>query len=85
MGKICGNATTVYIKEIKQHRLLSGNTSESAIVKTFDRGRKLKNERYVTSDSIFTKRDKAMFYVKGQCKANKKKEKHSVAVKRSYN
>ena len=43
------------IKEIEQHRQLSGKTPESAIIKTLDRGRKFKNERYITSDSIFTK------------------------------
>ena len=40
------------IKEIEQHRQLSGKTPESAIIKTLDRGRKFKNERYITSDSI---------------------------------
>ena len=48
-----------------------------------DRGRKFKNERYITSDSIFTKCDKGVFYVKGLCKASMKKEKRSVAVKLS--
>ena len=48
-----------------------------------DRGRKLKIKRYITSDSIFTKCDKGIFYVKGLCKASMKKEKRSVAVKLS--
>ena len=69
------------IKEIEQHRQLSGKTPESAIIKTLDRGRKFKNERYITSDSIFTKCDKRVFYVKGLCKASMKKEKCSAAVK----
>ena len=71
------------IKEIEQHRQLSGKTPESAIIKTLDRGRKFKNERYITSDSIFTKCDKGVFYVKGLCKASMKKEKRSAAVKLS--
>ena len=62
------------IKEIEQHRQLSGKTPESAIIKTLDRGRKFKNERYITSDSIFTKCDKGIFYVKGLCKASMKKQ-----------
>ena len=66
------------IKEIEQHRQLSGKTPESAIIKTLDRGRKFKNQRYITSDSIFTKYDKGIFYVKGLCKASMKKEKHSL-------
>ena len=71
------------IKEIEQHSQLSGKTPESAIIKILDRGRKFKNERYITSDSIFTKCDKSVFYVKGLCKASMKKEKRSVAVKLS--
>ena len=71
------------IKEIEQHRQLSGKTPESAIIKTLDRGRQFKNERYITSDSIFTKCDKGIFYVKGLSKASMKKEKCSVAVKLS--
>ena len=70
------------IKEIEQHRQLSGKTPESAIIKTLDRGWKFKNERYITSDSIFTKCDKGIFYVKGLCKASMI-EKRSVAVKLS--
>ena len=71
------------IKETEQHRQLSGKPPESAIIKTLDRGRKFKNERYITSDSIFKKCDKGIFYVKGLCKASMKKEKRSVAVKLS--
>ena len=69
------------IKETQQHRELSCKTPESAIIKTFDRGRKFKNGRYVTSDSIFTKCNKSIFYVKGLCNASMKKEKPSIAVK----
>ena len=71
------------IKEIEQYRQLSGKTPESAIRKTLDRGRKFKNERCITSDSIFAKCDKDVFYGKGLCKAGIKKEKRSVAVKLS--
>ena len=68
------------IKEIEQHRQLNSKTPESAIIKTLDRGPKLKNERCITSDSIFTKCDKGVFYVKGLCKASMK-EKRSAALK----
>ena len=71
------------IKEIEQHRQLSGKTPESAIIKTLNTGRKFKNERYITSDSIFAKRYKGIFYVKGLCKASMNKEKRSVTVKPS--
>ena len=44
----------------------------------------LKNKKcFLGSDSIFTKCDKRVFYVKGLCKASIKKEKLSVAVKLS--
>ena len=71
------------IKEIEQHRQLNGQTPESAIIKTLDRGRKFKNERCITSDSIFTKCDKGIFFVKELSKASMKKEKRSVTVKLS--
>ena len=71
------------MKEIEQHRQLSGKTPKSAIIKTSNRGRKFKNERYIPSDSIFTKCGKGIFYVKGLCKASMKKEKRSVTVKLS--
>ena len=68
------------IKELEQHRLNSGKTPDSAIIKTLDRGRKFKNERYLSSDSIFTKWDGNNFHVKCQCKASMKKEKRDVLV-----
>ena len=43
------------IKEIERRRQFSGKTPESAIIKTLERGRKFKNERYITSDSILKK------------------------------
>ena len=58
-------------------------TTESAILKIFNRGRKFKNESYITSDSIFIKCDKGIFYVKGLCEASMKMEKRLVAVKPS--
>ena len=61
------------IKEIEQHRQLSGKTPGSAIIKTLDRGQKFKNEHYISSDSILTKCDKGVFYVKGLCKSSMKK------------
>ena len=84
-GKSVERLPQFTIKQIKQHRLLNSKASESAIIKTLDRGRKFKNECCMTSDSIFTKRDKGIFYFKGLCKASmKKKKKRSVDVKLSY-
>ena len=69
-------------QKIEQHRQLHGKTPESAIIKTLGRGRKFKNERYITSNSIFTKCGKGIFYTKRHCKGSMKKEKRSVAVKK---
>ena len=71
------------IQEIKQHRLLIGKTPESAIIKTLDREQKFKNVCCITSDSIFTKFSKDIFYVKGLCKASMQKVKCAVARKLS--
>ena len=51
-GKSLEMLSQFTIKEIEQHRQLSGKTPESAIIKALDRGRKFKNEPYITSDSI---------------------------------
>ena len=83
LGKSLEMLPQFTIKEIEQHRLLIVKRSESAIIKTLYRGQKFKNKRYITSDSILTKCDKGIFYVKGLCKAIMKKEKRSVAVKHS--
>ena len=71
---------SVTIKEIEEHRLSSGKTPDSAVIKTLDRGRKFKTERYLSSDSVFTKWDQFYFYIKCQCKPSMKKEKRDVSV-----
>ena len=63
------------INDIELHRLNSGKTPELAITKTLDRGRKFKEERYISSDYIFTHADENYFYIKGQCKASMRPEK----------
>lgn len=79
-GKSLSLLPAFTIKEIEEHRLRSGKTPESSIIKTLDRGRKFKNERYLTSDSVSTKWDEQCFYLKCQCKASMKKEKRDVSV-----
>ena len=69
------------IKEIELHRLNSGKSPESAIIKTLDRGRKFKCERYLSADSVYTKWDIKYFHAKCDCKASMKKEKRKVTVK----
>ena len=40
------------IKEIELHRQNSGK-SEASIIKTLERGRKFKNERYLSADYVY--------------------------------
>ena len=80
-GKSLDNLPPFTIKEIEQHRLNSGKTPESAIIKTLDKGRKFKCERYISADTLYTKWDNEYSYVKCECKASMKKEKRRVTVK----
>ena len=49
------------VKEIEQHRLNSGKTHESAIIKTLDKGRKCKSEHYRSTDTLYTKWGQKVF------------------------
>ena len=80
-GNSLDNLPPFTIKEIEQHRLNSGKTPESAIIKTLDKGRKFKCERYISADTLYTKWDNEYFFVKYKCKASMKKEKRRVTVK----
>ena len=48
------------IWEIESHRLNSGKSPDTAIIKILDRGRKFKEERYLSADSIYTKPSKKL-------------------------
>ena len=52
------------IKEIELHRKSSGKIPGLAIVKTLDRGKKFKEERYISADSITTATKEIEFYIK---------------------
>ena len=79
-GKLLKDLPRFTIREIELHRLKCGKTPESAIIKTLDRGRKFKEERYISADSIFTYVDKDHFYVKCKCKASMKKDMRTVYI-----
>ena len=70
----------VTIKEIEAHRKKSGKGNGGAILKTIERGRKFKEERYITADSIFTTVQDKKFLVKAACKASMKREVRHVKV-----
>ena len=80
-GKSRDNLPQFTIKEIEQLRLNSGKTPESVIIKTLDKGRKFKCERYISADTLYTKWDNEYFHVKCDCKASMNKEKRRVTVK----
>ena len=79
-GKSLSVLPPITIKEIEYHRLCSGKSPDTAIIKTLDRGRRFKDERYLTSDSIFTRWDDEIFVVKARCMASMKKGSRDVVV-----
>ena len=66
------------IKEIENYRIRTGKGN--AIIKTRDRGRKFMDERYLSSDEIFTLITKSTIQVKGKCKASMKKDMRTMSV-----
>ena len=80
-GKSLHNLSSFTIKEIEQHRLNSGKTPESAIIKTLNKGRKFKYELYISAETLYTKWDNEYFSVKCECKASIKKEKRRITEK----
>ena len=72
--------------QIEKHRELSGKRKISTnkkgvpIMKTLRRGSQFKEERYLSSDTIFTSTSEEGFLVKSKCKAIMKKEYHSQNV-----
>ena len=59
---------------------MSGIIRGLPITKTLVRGRKFKEERFLTADSICTAKTKDLFKVKGLCKASMKKDLRKVFV-----
>ena len=55
-GKSPDNLSPFTIKVTEQHRLNSGKTLESVIIKALDKGRKFKCERYISANTLYTVR-----------------------------
>ena len=68
------------LKEIENHRKNSGKGKGVAIIKTLDRGRRFKDKRYITADSILTSSRSPLFLVKAKCKASMKNEYRNIKV-----
>ena len=61
------------IREIENDRNKRGKNS-SAIMRTTDRGKKFKEERYLSADYAFAANTERIFDVQGKCKASMKKK-----------
>ena len=59
-----------------KHRLKSGKLVDTEIIKTLDRGRKFKEERYITADSVFSKVEANKYRFKEKCTAILKRRKN---------
>jgi len=79
-GKSITSLPIFGLKEIEIHRKKSGKTPETAIIKTLNRGRRFKEERYISADSIFCKESTDRLLFKCVCKASMKKEMRNVNV-----
>ena len=79
-GKSLEYMPVVTIKEIEMHRNESGKDKGGAILKTLERGRRFKEERYISADSIYTALHGDLIFVKASCKASMKKEVRNVNI-----
>ena len=77
-GKSLEFLPTFTIKEIEKHRDASGKQKDQSVMKTMIRRRKLKEERFLSSDSVFTAKTKDHFVVK--CQASMKKVQRFVSA-----
>ena len=71
-GKCLKGMPVFTVREIKNHRIISGKSS-SPIIKTTDRRKRFKEERYLSADAFATNTER-IFYVKGKCKASMKRK-----------
>ena len=79
-GKSLAEMPPMTIKEIEAHRKNSGKGSGGPVMKTLERGRRFKEERYITADSVFTAVQGPTFLVKATCKASMKNEYRQVKL-----
>ena len=79
-GKLLDGMPIFTIREIEIHRQNSGKIPGVSIIKTLERGRKFKEERYISADSIYTYLSDELFFVKAKCKASMKKEFRNIEI-----
>ena len=61
------------VREIVNHRTIKGKSSSPIIKTTTDRGKRFKEERYLSAD-VFATNTERTFYVKGKCNASMKRK-----------
>ena len=61
-GKRLKEMPVFTIREIENHRIKSGKSS-SAIMKTTDRGKRFKEERYLSADGVFAANTERIFRI----------------------
>ena len=66
-GKCLKEMPVFAIREVENHRIKSGKSSR-AIMKTADRGKRFKEERYLSTDDVFAANTEGIFYVKRKLK-----------------
>ena len=81
---ICGKSLKYYpqftIKEIEYHRKSRAKNKNTAIKKTFERGKRFKPERFTSAGSIYTSYTLTYVIVKAKCKASMKNEVRDLMV-----
>ena len=76
-GKSLDGMPIFTIREIEIHRQNSGKMPGVSIIKTLERGRKFKEKRYISADSIYTYLSD---FFKAKCKASMKREFRNIEI-----
>ena len=80
MGKVFKRNTSVYYQGNRENHKIKSGKNSNTIIKTTDRGKRFKEERYLSADDVFAANTERIFYVKGKCKASMKREIRSMEV-----
>ena len=79
-GKSLSSLPIFTRREIDQHVTKCGKLKGKSISKTSVMGRLFQNERFLSSESVYTSSNPMYFYVKARCRASMKKEHRKALV-----
>ena len=79
-SKSLKNLPLFTVRNIAQHRELSGKGKGLSIMKTLQRGRKFQVEGYVKNNTMFSRTSDNLFEIKCKCQASMKQELRNVYV-----